>query len=337
MQQRPLGPSGIPASVVGLGTWAIGGWMWGGTEESQSIRAIHAAIDAGVTLIDTAPIYGFGVSESIVGKAIRDRRERVVLATKCSMVCDPTRGQFKFRSTALGHDPRGHVVIHIHSSRQSIRQEIEDSLARLQTDRIDLYQTHWQDPTTPIEETMRALVELKREGKIRAIGVCNASVADMEQYRKAGTLDSDQEKYSMLARSIEREQLPYCRHWGMAVLAYSPLALGLLTGKIGPQRQFNPGDLRRDHPQFSVENRQRVAEMLQKMRPIAEAHGVTLGQLVIAWTFHQPGLTHVLCGARDPAQALENAAAGDVRLSAEEVQAIRALVEQYAPATAPAT
>ena len=245
MLQRALGQSGISASVVGLGTWAIGGWMWGGTDEAQLIQAIHGAIDAGVNLLDTAPIYGFGTSELIVGKAIKDRRDRVVLATKCSMVCDPSRGAFKFRSSAFGADPHGHIVIHIHSSRQSIRQELEQSLIRLQTDYIDLYQTHWQDPTTPIHETMAALLELKREGKIRAIGVCNAASAEMEQYRKAGPLDSDQERYSMIARAIEKDQLPYCRSHGIAMLAYSPLALGLLTGKIGPERQFGSGDLSR--------------------------------------------------------------------------------------------
>jgi len=176
---------------------------------------------------------------------------------------------------------------------------------------------------------MGALLELKQEGKIRAIGVCNATSADMEQYRQVGPLDSDQEKYSMLARAIEADQLPYCRAHGIAMLAYSPLALGLLTGKIGPDRQFGVGDLRRANPHFAAENRRRVAQLLDRFRPLAEAHRITATQLVIAWTFHQPGMTHVLCGARTPAQATENAAAGEVRLSDDDLRAMQAAIDEY--------
>jgi methylglyoxal reductase len=330
MQTRPLGQSGIEASVVGLGAWAIGGWMWGGTDEAESIRAIHASIDAGVNLIDTAAIYGFGLSESIVGNAIRDRRDRVVLATKCSMVCNPTVGEFKFRSSAQGPDPDGHVTIHIHSAPDSIRRELEASLKRLRTDRIDLYQTHWQESITPIEETMGCLMDLKREGKIRAIGACNATVEQLERYRAAGQLDADQELYSMLDRKLDAEQLPYCLEHGVAVLAYSPLARGLLTGKIGPEREFKEGDLRRADLRFARSNRQKAAEMLERFKPVAEKHGLSLGQLVIAWTVRQPGLTHALCGARNPSQAEENAAAGRAELPPEDLAAIDAALAEYA-------
>jgi len=320
MQKRVLGQSGIEASVVGLGAWAMGGWMWGGTDEKVSIGAIQAAIDAGINLIDTAPIYGFGVSEEIVGKAIRDRRESVVLATKCSMVCDPTVGEPKFRSNAQGPDPNGVINIRINLKPDSIRRELEDSLKRLQTNHVDLYQTHWQESTTPIEDTMGALEELRGEGKIRAIGVCNATTEHMKQYAAAGQLDSDQERYSMLERGLETEQLPYCLENDVAVLAYSPLALGLLTGRIGPNRRFAMGDLRNEHPSFTEDNRRRVADLLDKFKPIAERHQATIAQLVIAWTVHQPGLTHALCGARTVQQAEENAAAGRIQLSADEVQ-----------------
>lgn len=337
MQYRPLGQSGISASVVGLGTWVMGGWMWGGADEADSIRAIHASLDAGINLVDTAPAYGFGVSENIVGKAIRGRRDRVVLATKCNMVCDPTRGTFMFRSTSHGIDPHGHIVVHIYGGPESIRREVDDSLARLQTDYIDLYQTHWQDATTPLEDTMGALMDLKREGKIRAIGVSNASSRQMDQYRRVGPLDSDQEKYSMLARDIERDQLPYCREHGIAVLAYSPLGQGLLTGKIGPERTFAEGDLRNRHPLFTVENRQRIAQLLDRIRPIAETRRLTLAQLVVAWTYHQPGLTHVLCGARTAEQVQENAGAGDVQLTSDELNTINgALAEFEAGSSSPA-
>ena len=193
MRQRPLGQSGISASVVGLGAWAIGGWMWGGTDEKESIETIHAALDAGITLIDTAPIYGFGLSERLVGEAVRDRRDKAVLATKCSMVCNTQEGEHKFDADVLGPAENGHIQVYVNLRPESIRQEIEESLRRLQTDHIDLYQTHWQDETTPIEDTMATLLDLKQEGKIRAIGVSNATSKHMEQYRALGPIDSDQE------------------------------------------------------------------------------------------------------------------------------------------------
>ncbi len=323
MQYRPLGPSNLDASVIGLGAWAMGGWMWGGTDEDASIRAVHASIDAGVNLIDTAPIYGFGLSEEIVGKAIEDRRDRVLVATKCSMVCtDREVGEHKFNSTAFGPDPDGQISIRIILRPESIRREVEGSLRRLRTDHIDLFQPHWQEGTTPIADTMGTLLDLEKEGKIRAIGVCNTTGSQLAAYREVGQLDSDQEKYSMLDRNIEADQLPYCRDHGLAVLAYSPMARGLLTGKMGPDRVFPEGDDRRDSPRFRVENRRRVAALLERIRPIADGHGITSGQLAIAWTLHQPGLTHALCGARNPEQARENAAAGDVSLTDEELARI---------------
>jgi len=329
MKMRPLGLSGIDASVVGFGAWAIGGWLWGGTSESDAICAIHAALDAGINLVDTAPIYGFGVSEEIIGKALKDRRDRAVIATKCGMVIDTKLGQPKFRSTALSLSEHGHLDVRIYNHPDSIREEVERSLARLQTDRIDLYQTHWQDTTTPIEDTMDALLALKKAGKIRAIGVCNATVDQMRQYASRGELDSDQEMYSMLDRRPEAEQLPYCREHRIAVLAYSPLAMGLLTGKMGPDREFAAGDIRGKRPRFSPENRTKVASMLNEIQPIAQRHKLTLTQLVIAWTASQPGLTHVLCGARTPEQANENAVAGSVELPAADSQAVSEVVSRY--------
>lgn len=326
MRTRPLGKSGIEASVVGFGAWAIGGWMWGGASEADAIRAIHAALDAGINLIDTAPIYGFGHSEEVVGKALADRRDRAVIATKCGMVANTKLGAPKFRSTGLGASPTGHIDIRIFNHPASIRDEVDWSLKRLQTDHIDLYQTHWQDPTTPNDETMDALLSLKQAGKIRAIGVCNATIEHMRQYASRGQLDSDQEKFSMIDRKLEAEQLPYCREHDVAVLAYSPLAMGMLTGKIGPERQFADGDIRGKQPRFSRENRQRVADMLRELEPIAARNRLTLTQLVIAWTADQGGVTHVLCGARTPGQVQENAAAGNAVLPAGELQAASEIV-----------
>ena len=329
MQYRNLGQSGIQASVVAFGAWAIGGWMWGGTNENDAVKAIHAALDSGINFIDTAPIYGFGASEEILGRAIADRREQIILATKCGMVCDPHVGIEKFRSSALGADPDGLIDIHIYLGAKSIRDEVENSLRRLKTDYIDLLQTHWQETTTPIEETMGALVDLKDEGKIRAIGVSNATSQHMDEYRDYGMLDTDQEKFSMLDRQIEADQLPYCQQNNIAVLAYSPLAQGLLTGKMGPDREFAEGDVRRGNPRYSVENRQRVASLLEEFKPIAEEHEITLTQLTIAWTIAQTGLTHALCGARNPQQAQENAAAGDVRLTDSEIEHMNKAIERH--------
>lgn len=329
MKHNQIGRSGIDASAVALGAWAMGGWMWGGTDENDSIKAIHAALDHGVNLIDTAPIYGFGVSEQIVGKAIEDRRDQVVIATKCGMVCRPDVGDFKFNSTFQRVDPNGHIQVRIYNGPESVREEVEMSLRRLGTDYIDVLQTHWQESTTPIPETMEALVRLKEEGKIRAIGACNASVQQLSEYIDTGRLDVDQEKYSMLDRGLETEQLAYCEKNGVSVWPFSPLANGLLTGKIGPEREFNSGDLRKGNPRFSVENRRKVKEMLDEFGPIAERHNASMVQLVTAWTLAQPGVTHVLCGMRTPEQAADNAGAGSIELSAEEHSQMTAIVDRY--------
>jgi aryl-alcohol dehydrogenase-like predicted oxidoreductase len=329
MQTRPLGASGIEASVVGLGTWGIGGWMWGGADEQQSIDAMHAAIDHGVNLIDTAPIYGFGWAEVVTGNAIKDRRDKVVLATKCGMVTNTTSGREFFRSTAIGGHPHGHLNIHIYLSPDSIRDEVHHSLKRLRTDYIDLMQTHWQEETTPREDTMNALLKLKDEGKIRAIGVSNATTEQMDEYRAAGTLDTDQEKYSMLDRDLEQTNLPYVREHGMAMLAYSPLALGALTGKITADTEFNDGDLRKNNPRFTPENLGKVQSMLDAVRRIAERHGLSVTQVVIAWTVAQPGVSHALVGARSCDHAEANAQAGGVQLSDAEIDEISKAVDTY--------
>jgi len=290
--------------------------MWGGADERDAVKAIQAALDHGITLIDTAPAYGLGRSEELVGEAIAGRRDRVVLATKCGLVWHTDGGRFFF-------DQSGKPV-HRYLGGDSIRYELEQSLKRLKTDYVDLYQTHWQDPTTPIEETMSALLDLKRQGKIRAIGVSNATLDEIRQYQRLGPVDSDQEKYSLLDRGMEQALLPYCREQGIGVLAYSPLANGLLTGKIGPKREFTGDDLRRANPRFSLENRIRIQALLEQVHPIAANHGLTPGQLAIAWTLAQPGITHALVGARRPQQAVENAGAADALLSSKEIAEIGA-------------
>jgi aryl-alcohol dehydrogenase-like predicted oxidoreductase len=314
MLKREIGSSGISASAIGLGTWAIGGWMWGGTDEAQSIAAIRASIDEGVSLIDTAPAYGKGLAEEIVGKAIRGRRDEVVLATKCGLVWHTTRGNHFF-------DYDGQPV-HRHLGAESIAYEVEQSLRRLGTDHIDHYITHWQDPTTPVAETMEALQRLKQQGKIRSIGASNLSVSDLESYVAADGLDAIQEEYSMVKRDVEATLLPICRRQGVSMLSYSSLALGLLSGRIGPDREFEGDDQRKDNPRFSVANREKVAALMDDIAPVVDAHGATPAQIVIAWTLQQPGITFSLCGARNPVQARENAGAGRIRLSSSEINTI---------------
>jgi methylglyoxal reductase len=316
MRYRALGGSGIQASVVALGAWAIGGWWWGGADDADSIAAIHRALDLGMNLVDTAPAYGMGHSEEVVGKAIKGRRDEVVLATKCGLVWHTDKGTRFF--------PQAGKSVNRYLGAESIRYEVEQSLRRLRTDHIDLYQTHWQDATTPIAETMGALLELKEEGKIRAIGVSNATVEQMDEYRAAGQLDADQEKYSMLDRALDDAQLPYCERQNVAVLAYSPLAQGMLTGKVTVDRPLAEGDYRAQEPRFSVENRRRVLAFLEEIQPVADEYGLTLAQLAVAWTLARPGLTHALVGARNPAQVDENAGAGDVELSAADMARVEA-------------
>jgi aryl-alcohol dehydrogenase-like predicted oxidoreductase len=326
MLMRKVGSSGIDISAVGFGSWVSGGWMWGGADDQQSIAAIHAALDNGINLIDTAPIYGYGHSEQIVGQAIRGRRDQVVLATKCGMIWDREEGTFFFYADDQGATLRAvDKKIYKNLRPASIREEVEKSLRNLQTDHIDLLQTHWQDPSTPLVDTVAELQRLKKEGKIRAIGVSNCTLGQLKDY---GPIDSDQEKYSMLDRDMEENgMLQWCRENRISVLAYSPLANGLLTGKLQPSRQYNPGDLRKANPRFRPENVERVNGLLRQLQPIADKHDATIGQLIIAWTAAQPGITCVLCGARDERQAKENAAAGNITLSAEDIATMGKLIQ----------
>jgi methylglyoxal reductase len=334
MQYRKLGNTDIEASVVGFGAWAIGGWMWGGSDESDAIDALDAAIGSGVTLIDTAPMYGYGRSEEIVGRAIAGRRDKVVLATKCGLTWSKTeweegRGVLHFYGDEKGRtDAPVKYRVYKYLRPEAIMREVEESLARLRTDYIDLYQTHWQDDSTPIADTMDTLLRLKEQGKIRAIGVSNATPDQISEYEECGAVDVDQEKFNLLDRKIEQNgALDLCREKGISLLAYSPLANGLLTGKLQPNREFGDGDLRRENPRFSPENIERVNAMLFECQSLADAHNVSPGQLVIAWTAARYENMHVLCGARNAVQAVDNAKAGDVRLSADEVDAIDAIVK----------
>ena len=332
MEYITLGNSGIEVSRITFGSWAAGGWMWGGTEQNDAVGAIHASYDLGVTSIDTAPIYGMGLSEEIVCEAIKTLpRDKVQILTKFGMRWDLAQGDFAMKTKNNdGQD----IDVYKYAGRDSIIKECEDSLRRLGTDYIDLYQQHWPDVTTPIDETMEALSRLIDQGKVRAGGVSNYSVAQMEEAEKTLNIVSNQVPYSMLRRDIEQDVVPYCMTHNKAILAYSPMQLGLLTGKIKPGQHFDESDLRAKNRLFTPESVTRVNEFLDKIKPLAQSKNVTLGQLVLRWTLAQPGISVALVGARNAEQASQNARTTDVELVQHEVDFITERLEQMQEQTA---
>lgn len=287
MDTRTLGNTDIQVTPVGLGTWAIGGWMWGGTDEAQSIDTIHRAIDKGIGLVDTAPVYGFGRSEEIVGKALANgRRDKVALATKVALNWNEDQDKVWRDATA-----------------SRIEQEVEDSLKRLQTDRIDIYQVHWPDPKTPMEETARALENLYKAGKIRAIGVSNFTPSQMDELQKTVPLHSLQPPYNLFERGIEEEILPYCRENGIATITYGGLCRGLLSGKMREDTQFTGDDLRKNDPKFQGERYRQYLKAVAELDAFAhERYQKNVLALALRWLVDQPGVTTALWGARRPEQ-----------------------------------
>lgn len=322
MEFRKIDGTDLQLPVITFGAWAAGGWMWGKTERKDAVAAIRASYDVGVTAIDTAAVYGQGASEEIVGEAIRDLpRDKVQILTKFGMRwdLDKPRGDFAFKSkTNDGKD----IDLYRYAGRDSIIRECEDSLRRLGTDYIDLYQIHWPDTTTPIAESMEAVATLIRQGKVRYAGVSNYNAAQVMEADKHVKIISDQVPYSMVKRDIEKELVPYCIANNKAILAYSPLERGLLTGKMGPGYKFQEGDHRAGLYFFTDENIRRTNAFLSRIKPMAEEKNITLAQLVLRWTIEMPGITIALAGARNADQAIANAKAADVRLSAEEMKTI---------------
>ncbi|PIB35301.1 aldo/keto reductase [Reichenbachiella sp. 5M10] len=326
MEYRKLGESDLEVSAITFGAWAAGGWMWGQTERSEAVAAIRAAYDHGMTSIDTAPIYGQGRSEEIVGEAIKDLpRDKVQVLTKFGLRWDLAKGEHYFDSQDnSGQD----IQIFRYASKDSIITECENSLKRLGTDYIDLYQIHWADSTTPIEETFEAVAQLIKEGKVRQAGVCNYDASQMSTAEKAVKLVSNQIPFSMVNRGVEEETVPYCIQQKKSVLAYSPMERGLLTGKITPGYVFQDGDHRAGHPHFQPDFIQKTNDFLQQIKPIADEQGATLGQLVLRWTIERAGITIALAGARNAEQATQNARAMDVKLTAEQIAFISTEVEK---------
>ena len=325
MQLKKLGDSGVNVTPIAFGAWAIGGWMWGGAEENAAIRAVRASYDLGITTIDTAPAYGFGKSEELVGRAmIGIPRDKYQILTKYGLNWKTREGEFYFDTIDNDGKP---TKVYKHSKASSVLKECEDSLKRLKTDYIDLLQIHWPDPTTPIAETMGAVAKLIEQGKVRAAGVCNYSVQQVDEASKTVSIVSNQVPYSLIHRGIETEVVPQALRKGMSIIPYSPLQRGLLTGKIKKGHKFNAGDTRDGNRFYKPENIERVNEMLQDIRPIADAHNATLTQLIINWTTRQPGMDCVLVGARDEVQVKENVKALSITLSDEEIKRIRACAE----------
>lgn len=299
METRELGTSGIQITPILMGTWQAGKRMWVGIEDAETIKAIRAAFDAGITTVDTAEVYGEGHSERIVAEALSDVRDQAVYATK---------------------------VFANHLKYDQVIEACERSLKNLKTDYIDLYQIHWpsgsfKSELVPIEETMSALNQLKEQGKIRAIGVSNFSRTQLEEATQYGRIDSLQPPYSLFWRWVEKEAMPYCVENNISILAYSPLAQGLLTGKFEPGHQFDPADNRAKNKLFQGENYERAQQALDKLRPIAERHQCSLAQLALAWLIAQPQ-TNAITGFRHSEQAIDNAKTAEIKLSTEELKEI---------------
>ncbi|MDB5880440.1 MAG: Aldo/keto reductase protein [Ramlibacter sp.] len=312
MNMETITIEGIPTAVsrIGLGTWAIGGWMWGGADDASSVAAIRKAIERGINLIDTAPVYGFGHAEEIVGQALKGIRGQAVIATKAALAW-----------------PDGKVRRNATAGR--IRAEIEDSLRRLRTDHIDLYQVHWPDPLVPHEETALALEKLKQEGKILAIGVSNYSSRQMEGFRRTGHLAAVQSPYNLFERAIEDDVLPYAARSGLVVLAYGALCRGLLSGRMDAHTTFTGDDLRKADPKFREPRfRQYLSAVRALDRYAQERHGRTVLALAVRWILDQ-GPTIALWGARRPEHLEDVDAALGWRLDEQDLQRIDELLAEH--------
>ena len=320
MNYRKLGKSDLELSEITYGAWAIGGWMWGGADWNDAVKAIQAAHAEGITSIDTAPIYGQGRSEEIVGEAIKDLpRDQVQILTKFGLRWDTNQGVLYFESKDDDGNP---INIHRYAGKDGIIKECEDSLKRLGTDFIDLYQIHWPEATTSISESFEAVERLIEQGKIRYGAVCNYDVEQCKEANAVIPIASNQVPYSMVKRDIEEAVVPYCIENNIGILAYSPLQRGLLTGKFKPGHQFNKGDHRKASGFFTDEFIQQTNQFLESIKPMADEKGATLAQLVLKWTISQPGITIALAGARNAEQAIQNGKASDINLTTEEIEFI---------------
>lgn len=320
MEERTmkLGNTDIMIPALALGTWAMGGGdSWGASDDELSIKTIHRSLELGVTFIDTAPAYGNGLSEELLGKALQGKRSSCILATKCGLVWGAD-------DEGSVHRSRDGVVVRRNLSSQSLKKQVEESLVRLKTDYIDLLLTHWQSEPpffTPIEETVATLEALQKEGKIRSYGACNVEMDQLKEYQKYGNPVLIQERYSMLTRS-KADLASYCAEQAITFQAYSPLERGLLTGKVKGEVT---GSAKTSISWFQEGKKERVQAMLLSLEGMAEKYHATLGNLVIAWTKQAYPTMNVLCGARKPEQIEENAKALSLVLTQKDWNIIDSL------------
>ncbi len=317
MKTRKLGNSELEITPIGLGAWAMGGGGytagWGPQNDEDSIQTIHRAIDLGINWIDTAPVYGLGRSEEVVGRALKGRAERPYVFTKCSLVWDV----------------QGNISNSLQA--ESIRRECEASLRRLQIDAIDLYQIHWPNPDPDIEEAWRTMAQLKREGKVRYIGVSNFDVVQMRRAMAIAPITSLQPPYSLLNREIETEILPFCIDHDIGVIVYSPMASGLLTGAMSRERIANlpPDDWRRSNVEYQEPRLTRNLELVQFLTDIGFPHQMSPGEVAIAWTLSHPGVTGAIVGARRPDQISNLINAAEFRLDERQMEEIDQYLRQH--------
>jgi aryl-alcohol dehydrogenase-like predicted oxidoreductase len=320
MQKRQLGNSDLHISLLGIGAWAMGGGGWNGCmgpqEDSDSIAGIHAALDHGLNWIDTAALYGLGHSEEIVAKAIHGRTPRPYVFTKCERVWDA----------------EGKIGASLKA--KSVRRECEDSLRRLQTDVIDLYQIHWPEPDEDIEEGWTEMARLQQEGKVRYIGVSNFSVSQMQRARAIAPITSLQPPYSIVTRKIEAEILPYCEQNKIGVIVYSPMSAGLLTGSMTKERvaNFTADDWRVNLPNFQEPLLSRNLKMVERLREIGKRHGRTPGEVAIAWTLNHSAVSGAIVGFRTPKQIAGIIASAEFRLHPNDLSAIEEALKPEAAA-----
>jgi aryl-alcohol dehydrogenase-like predicted oxidoreductase len=315
MQTRKLGSTDLVLTTVGLGTWAMGGpWQygWGPQDDGEAVAAILTALDLGINWIDTAPAYGLGHSEELVGRALRQTKRKPFIATKCGLLWNEKREKVP------------------HLKRDSIRRECEASLRRLGVERIDLYQMHWPDPPQDIEEAWEEMALLAAEGKVRYFGVCNYNVEQIERVRRIYPVASLQPPYSMLRRETEKELLGYCAVHNIGVVAYSPMQRGLLTGKFSHERlaALAPDDHRRRMPEFQEPAFSASLELVEGLQKIAQRHGRTVAQLAISWVLRRPEVTAAIVGARRPSQIRETVAAADWNLGKQDIAEIEKLLAE---------
>lgn len=317
MQTRRFGNSNMQITTIGFGAWAIGGgdwaFAWGAQDDQESINAIHRALDHGINWIDTAAVYGLGHSEEVVARALKGRSNKPYIFTKCSLVWDESR--------KVGNSLKA----------DSIRRECEASLRRLDVDVIDLYQIHWPNPDPEIEEGWTTLAELQQEGKVRAIGVSNFNVQQMERAQKIAPITSLQPPYSLIMRDVENEILPFCHAHNIGVIVYSPMQSGLLTGKMTKERvaNFPNDDWRRNNREFKEPRLSRNLELAALLDQIGQRHGKSAAEAAIAWTLHNPAVTAAIVGGRSADQVDGVVGAADFRLSDDEAREIEDWIEQH--------